>query len=72
MPFDDGVRGGDGPQLLDGDRLLYCRDCTAEFRFSRAERIDFEPLGWRPPIRCPQCRRAKRERRAAAEWSGRR
>lgn len=46
------------------DRTLLCKDCGNEFVFSEGEQKFFLDKGiTEDPIRCPECRRAKKEQR---------
>jgi hypothetical protein len=52
------------------DRVLLCADCGGSFVWS-AEDQEFHRLqGYKPPRRCKDCRRAKREQEAGEEKGG--
>jgi hypothetical protein len=38
-----------------------CIDCTRSFEIAAGEIAFFERKGFRTPLRCPPCRKAKRE-----------
>ena len=45
------------------DKKLICRDCQKEFIWTKGEQEFFAKKGFdRPPIRCLECRKKKRER----------
>ncbi|MBZ9616780.1 zinc-ribbon domain-containing protein [Clostridium estertheticum] len=45
------------------DKVLRCQDCQEEFIFTVGEQEFFEEKGFdSEPIRCPDCRRAKKQR----------
>ena len=45
------------------DQTLTCQDCGTSFVFSESEQQFFSERGYTPPMRCPDCRRARREGR---------
>lgn len=48
-------------EAVNVDETLVCRDCKSEFAFSAGEQRFFKAKGWaNKPIRCGQCREAKR------------
>lgn len=50
------------------DRKLICKDCLKVFVYTVGEQKFFEKTGIKEdPIRCPECRKAKKKRIAAAE-----
>lgn len=49
-----------GSNMDGGDKVLVCRECRREFRFSQAERQFYEQKGFSEPTRCPDCRKARR------------
>lgn len=51
------------------DKILVCRDCNEEFTFTEGEQAFYAEKGFvNDPVRCPDCRRAKKAQR---ENSGR-
>jgi hypothetical protein len=50
------------------DQILTCRECRQTFVFSLGEQKFFADKGFQPPKRCDAC--LKRERDAAAVWTG--
>lgn len=48
---------------LPPDTFLECRDCEEEFVFSGDDQDRFAQNGWNPPIRCAECRQARKEQR---------
>ncbi len=49
------------------DENLVCRECGKEFVFTAGEKEFFAEKGlMNKPVRCPECRAAKKERRRAA------
>lgn len=42
------------------DTSLSCRECGAQFMFTTEEQEFFASRGFRPPVRCPECRAKKR------------
>jgi len=47
------------------DKMLVCRDCGSEFVFSKGEQLFFREKGFeKEPVRCPACRKARRQEKA--------
>ncbi|MEY8382985.1 zinc-ribbon domain-containing protein [Christensenellaceae bacterium 44-20] len=47
------------------DKMLVCRDCGNEFVFTKAEQLFFREKGFeKEPVRCPACRKARRQEKA--------
>jgi uncharacterized protein with PIN domain len=45
------------------DKKLICRDCNEEFVFTEGEQKFYAEKGFtNEPTRCPECRRAKKQR----------
>ena len=47
------------------DRTLTCRDCGKPFTFTAGEQAFFAEKGLSDPIRCPDCRRLRKQQRMA-------
>lgn len=48
------------------DRILVCRDCGNEFVFTAGEQEFYAQKGFlNDPVRCPDCRRARKQARAS-------
>lgn len=46
------------------DKNLSCRDCGSEFVFTTGEQEFYKEKGFEnEPVRCPDCRRAKKQQR---------
>ncbi|MGL5614779.1 MAG: zinc-ribbon domain-containing protein [Sarcina sp.] len=46
------------------DKIIVCRDCSEEFVFTTGEQEFYKEKGFdNEPIRCPKCRRARKENR---------
>jgi len=45
---------------MGGDKVLVCRDCGREFRFSQSEQEFYAQRGFSEPARCPDCRKRRR------------
>ena len=46
------------------DKTLNCRDCGAEFVFTEGEQAFYKEKGFEnDPVRCPDCRRARKNAR---------
>lgn len=46
------------------DKTLVCKDCGAEFVFTEGEQAFYAEKGFEnDPVRCPECRKAKKQRR---------
>ena len=46
------------------DKMLICKDCSAEFAFTEGEQEFYKEKGFEnEPQRCPDCRRAKKAAR---------
>lgn len=53
------------------DKILYCKDCKAEFTFSEGEQEFYKEKGFdNEPQRCPDCRRAKKQSRSDGNSRG--
>lgn len=53
------------------DKTLKCRDCGSDFVFSDSEQQFFAEKGFtNDPIRCPECRSARRARRNEGGFGG--
>lgn len=49
------------------DKVLTCKDCGKEFTFTAGEQEFYAEKGFEhEPARCPECRKANKQRRAAA------
>lgn len=46
------------------DKNLTCRDCAKTFVFTAGEQAFFEEKGLSAPIRCPECRRQRKQQRS--------
>lgn len=44
------------------DYDIVCKDCSTLFTFTGQEQERFQERGWTPPVRCPQCREARKRR----------
>jgi len=49
------------------DQTLSCRDCRADFTWTTSEQRHYAERNFLPPRRCPDCRRAARERKRRDE-----
>lgn len=46
------------------DKFIVCRDCNEEFAFTDGEQSFYAEKGFtNDPVRCPDCRRAKKAQR---------
>jgi len=46
------------------DKTLVCKDCGAEFSFTEGEQEFYKEKGFEnEPVRCPDCRRARKNAR---------
>ncbi len=52
------------------DKNLTCRDCANTFVFTAGEQAFFTEKGLSDPIRCPDCRRLRKQQRALESPSG--
>jgi len=43
------------------DKSLNCKDCGQDFVFTKGEQIFYAEKGFGDPIRCPQCRKARKD-----------
>ena len=44
------------------DKTIVCKDCNAEFVFTEGEQAFYAEKGFtNDPIRCPECRKARKE-----------
>ena len=51
---------GEEAAMMSRDRLLICSDCGKSFLFAVTEQLHFLARGFADPIRCRNCRRARR------------
>ena len=49
------------------DKTLKCKDCGADFVFTAGEQEFYEEKGFAAPIRCKECRDAKKARNLERE-----
>ena len=49
------------------DKVIRCKDCQRLFTFTVKEQKSYGSRDWPDPIRCPECRRAKKLVRLALE-----
>ena len=48
------------------DKTLVCKDCGQEFVFTAGEQAFFAEKGFEnDPVRCPACRKARKEQKRA-------
>ncbi len=48
------------------DKTIICKDCGSEFVFTEGEQAFYKEKGFEnDPVRCPECRRAKKQQRNA-------
>lgn len=53
------------------DKTLKCKDCNKEFTWTTGEQEFFAQKGFdRAPIRCPECRKKKKEQHQQKETKG--
>lgn len=46
------------------DKTLVCKDCGKEFVFTEGEQAFYKEKGFEnEPLRCPECRKARKEQR---------
>jgi len=46
------------------DKVITCKDCKAEFVFTESEQAFYREKGFdNEPVRCPDCRRAKKQQK---------
>lgn len=46
------------------DKVIVCKDCKAEFVFSENEQAFYREKGFdNEPVRCPDCRRARKQQK---------
>lgn len=50
--------------MREEDKELNCIDCGTRFTFTAGEQKYYEERRFTEPKRCPECRRAKKERKA--------
>lgn len=50
------------------DKTLVCKDCGVSFVFTEGEQEFYREKGFtNEPVRCPSCRKAKKQRRMSRE-----
>jgi len=45
------------------EKTLVCKDCGAEFVFTEGEQEFYSQKGFSDPMRCPECRKARKQQR---------
>ncbi|MCX7884997.1 MAG: zinc-ribbon domain-containing protein [Caloramator sp.] len=46
------------------DKTIVCKDCSKEFLFTEGEQEFYKEKGFQnEPLRCPECRRARKQER---------
>lgn len=59
--FVNNISGGNNMQ----DKKIICKDCGKEFVFTVGEQEFYQSRGFEnEPVRCPDCRKAKKSRNA--------
>lgn len=55
------------------DKTIVCKDCGKEFVFTEGEQAFYKEKGFEnEPMRCPDCRRARKQQRRQHDGMGRR
>lgn len=52
------------------DQTLTCADCGAQFQFTESEQEFFRTKGFSAPVRCPECRAARKAARQTSNGYG--
>lgn len=47
--------------MVGGEKVLVCRECSREFKFSQLEQEFYAQKGFTDPARCPDCRKSRRK-----------
>ena len=51
------------------DKTIVCKDCGKEFIFTEGEQAFYKEKGFdNDPVRCPDCRRARKQQRNNREF----
>ncbi len=50
------------------DKTLACRDCGTNFEFTEGEQDFYSQRGYSEPVRCPDCRAAKKTARSGGGY----
>ncbi len=54
------------------DRTIVCKDCGNEFVFTEGEQAFYKEKGFEnDPVRCPECRKAKKMQRRSNDMNRR-
>ena len=48
---------------MGNDMYLECRDCGKDFAYTAGEQEFFREKGYADPVRCPECRKLKKQKR---------
>jgi CxxC-x17-CxxC domain-containing protein len=51
------------------DKTLTCRDCGSTFTFTEGEQAFYAQKGYSEPMRCPNCRAAKKAARSGGGYN---
>ncbi len=55
------------------DRVIACKDCGSEFTFTESEQEFYKEKGFdNDPVRCPACRKARKQQKDGGFGGGRR
>ncbi len=55
------------------DKVIVCKDCKAEFVFTEREQAFYKEKGFdNEPVRCPDCRRARKQQKEGGNGGGNR
>lgn len=49
------------------DKTIVCKDCGKEFVFTAREQEFYQEKGFNDPVRCKECRAAKKARNNSSE-----
>lgn len=53
------------------DKVIVCKDCKAEFVFTEKEQAFYKEKGFdNEPVRCPDCRRARKQQKESGNGGG--
>lgn len=45
------------------DITIKCKECSKEFIFTEREQIFYKEKGFANPVRCPECRKARKQQK---------
>lgn len=62
----------EGGKSLMPDKIIACKDCGSDFAFTEGEQAFYKEKGFEnEPVRCPDCRKARKNQRRNSSYDNR-